>query len=230
MLWVVPGEEAKFLAPLDVREIPGVGKVTETNLHALGIAKLATSPRSTMLYCEERFGKWGLALGRQGARRRCRRMVRHRGRRRHRRQIHQPRAHLQRGHRRPRAARIHADAALARWSAAACAKAGLPRPHHPAQAALQGFHHHHPRPHAARSRPNSTPKSSSRSAPCSARTGKRERKCGCWACRPRHFATAARPNRSARRRAPSALASKRWPPPTACATSSASPASLWPRD
>ena len=37
VLWVVPGQEAKFLAPLDVREIPGVGKVTEQNLHALGI-------------------------------------------------------------------------------------------------------------------------------------------------------------------------------------------------
>ena len=29
VLWIVPGEEAKFLAPLDVREIPGVGKVME---------------------------------------------------------------------------------------------------------------------------------------------------------------------------------------------------------
>jgi len=37
VLWIVPGEEAKFLAPLDVREIPGVGKVMESNLHALGI-------------------------------------------------------------------------------------------------------------------------------------------------------------------------------------------------
>ena len=26
VLWIVPGQEAKFLAPLDVREIPGVGK------------------------------------------------------------------------------------------------------------------------------------------------------------------------------------------------------------
>src|SRR3954464_5412824 len=37
VLWIVPGEEAKFLAPLDVREIPGVGKVMEAHLHALGI-------------------------------------------------------------------------------------------------------------------------------------------------------------------------------------------------
>src|SRR6202166_546659 len=37
ILWVIPGQEPKFLAPLDVRDIPGVGKVTEQNLHALGI-------------------------------------------------------------------------------------------------------------------------------------------------------------------------------------------------
>ena len=32
VLWIVPGQEAKFLAPLNVRDIPGVGKVTEQNL------------------------------------------------------------------------------------------------------------------------------------------------------------------------------------------------------
>src|SRR5258708_36714284 len=40
VLWVVPGNEAKYLAPLDVRKIPGVGKVTEKNLHSLGIRKV----------------------------------------------------------------------------------------------------------------------------------------------------------------------------------------------
>src|SRR5512133_2922088 len=34
ILWVIPGREAEFLAPLDVRKVPGVGKVTEKNLHA----------------------------------------------------------------------------------------------------------------------------------------------------------------------------------------------------
>ena len=29
ILWILPGQEASFLAPLDVRKIPGVGKVTE---------------------------------------------------------------------------------------------------------------------------------------------------------------------------------------------------------
>src|SRR5579885_3868940 len=40
ILWVLPGEEAEFLAPLEVRKIPGVGKVTERHLHACGIHKV----------------------------------------------------------------------------------------------------------------------------------------------------------------------------------------------
>ena len=62
ILWVVPGEEARFLAPLDVRDIPGVGKVTEQNLHALGIRKVGDLSRFDDTFLEERFGKWGLAL------------------------------------------------------------------------------------------------------------------------------------------------------------------------
>src|SRR5947207_2967228 len=62
ILWVVPGEEARFLAPLDVRDIPGVGKVTEQSLHALGIRKVGDLSRFDDTFLEERFGKWGLAL------------------------------------------------------------------------------------------------------------------------------------------------------------------------
>jgi DNA polymerase-4 len=62
VLWIVPGQEAKFLAPLDVREIPGVGKVTEQNLHGLGIHKVGDLSRFDEAFLEERFGKWGLAL------------------------------------------------------------------------------------------------------------------------------------------------------------------------
>src|SRR5579864_1965907 len=62
VLWIVPGQEAKFLAPLDVREIPGVGKVTEQNLHGLGIHKVGDLTRFDEAFLEERFGKWGLAL------------------------------------------------------------------------------------------------------------------------------------------------------------------------
>ena len=36
-LRVLPGVEARFLAPLEVRKVPGIGKVMEKNLHSLGI-------------------------------------------------------------------------------------------------------------------------------------------------------------------------------------------------
>jgi DNA polymerase-4 len=62
VLWIVPGEEAKFLAPLDVREIPGVGKVMESHLHALGIKKVGDLAKLEDGELEDRFGKWGLAL------------------------------------------------------------------------------------------------------------------------------------------------------------------------
>ncbi|HWR53640.1 MAG TPA: DNA polymerase IV [Bryobacteraceae bacterium] len=62
VLWVLPGVEAQFLAPLDVRKIPGVGKVTEANLNALGIRKVGDLARLEDGFLEQRFGKWGLAL------------------------------------------------------------------------------------------------------------------------------------------------------------------------
>ncbi|HWB84865.1 MAG TPA: DNA polymerase IV [Bryobacteraceae bacterium] len=62
VLWVISGSEAAFLAPLDVRLVPGVGKVTEKNLHALGIRKVGDLAKLDEKFLEERFGKWGLAL------------------------------------------------------------------------------------------------------------------------------------------------------------------------
>src|SRR5579871_264106 len=62
VLWVIPGQEADFLAPLDVRRVPGVGKVTEKNLHAFGIRKIGDLARLEESFLQERFGKWGLAL------------------------------------------------------------------------------------------------------------------------------------------------------------------------
>ncbi|HLY17527.1 MAG TPA: DNA polymerase IV [Bryobacteraceae bacterium] len=62
VLYVMPGCEAAFLAPLDVRKIPGVGKVTEKNLHQLSIRKVGDLARLDERFLEERFGKWGLAL------------------------------------------------------------------------------------------------------------------------------------------------------------------------
>jgi DNA polymerase-4 len=63
ILWILPGQEASFLAPLDVRKIPGVGKVTEGHLHAVGIRKVGDLAALDEAFLEERFGKWGLALG-----------------------------------------------------------------------------------------------------------------------------------------------------------------------
>ena len=62
VLWVLPGQEAKFLAPLDVADIPGVGKVMEQKLHAIGIQRIGDLAALEEFDLEHRFGKWGLAL------------------------------------------------------------------------------------------------------------------------------------------------------------------------
>ena len=62
VLWIVPGQEAKFLAPLNVRDIPGVGRVMEHDLHGMGIFKVGDLARLEEQTLEEQFGKWGLAL------------------------------------------------------------------------------------------------------------------------------------------------------------------------
>ena len=62
VLYVVPGQESRFLAPLDVRDIPGVGKATEKQLHALGILTVGDISKFDDSLLEERLGKWGLAL------------------------------------------------------------------------------------------------------------------------------------------------------------------------
>jgi DNA polymerase-4 len=62
VLWVLPGEEARFLAPLDIRKIPGVGKVTEKNLQGWGIRKVGDLAALDSEFLQEHFGQWGLAL------------------------------------------------------------------------------------------------------------------------------------------------------------------------
>src|SRR5215467_12881719 len=62
VLYVVPGHETKFLAPLDVRDIPGVGKVTEQKLHSLGIRTVGDMAEKAEPFLEEHLGRWGLAL------------------------------------------------------------------------------------------------------------------------------------------------------------------------
>jgi DNA polymerase-4 len=62
ILWIVPGQESRFLAPLDVRKIPGVGKVSEKNLAAIGIRKVGDLGGLDEAFLARRFGQWGLAL------------------------------------------------------------------------------------------------------------------------------------------------------------------------
>ena len=62
VLYAMPGQEAKFLAPLDVREIPGVGKVTEQKLREVGILTVGDVAKLGDSFLEHHLGKWGLAL------------------------------------------------------------------------------------------------------------------------------------------------------------------------
>jgi DNA polymerase-4 len=62
VLYILPGQEARFLAPLDVRKIPGVGKQTEAALHKLGIRKVGDLAALDEDFLASHFGKWGLAL------------------------------------------------------------------------------------------------------------------------------------------------------------------------
>jgi DNA polymerase IV len=65
LVWVPAGREERFLAPLPVRKIPGIGKVTERALRALGIEtveQIAAQPQEKL---EKIFGQWGTALYRK---------------------------------------------------------------------------------------------------------------------------------------------------------------------
>ncbi len=62
ILWIAPGLEARFLAPLDVRKLPGVGKVTEQRLFAAGIRTVRQLAAADEAYLAQSFGKWGMAL------------------------------------------------------------------------------------------------------------------------------------------------------------------------
>ena len=65
LVWVPPGREERFLAPLPVRKIPGIGKVTERALRARSIEtvqQIAALPQEKL---EKIFGQWGTALYRK---------------------------------------------------------------------------------------------------------------------------------------------------------------------
>ena len=62
VLWILPGTEAQWLAPLEVKRIPGVGKVTEKQLAEIGIKRIGDLAALEDGFLMRRFGKWGLAL------------------------------------------------------------------------------------------------------------------------------------------------------------------------
>jgi DNA polymerase-4 len=59
LLYVVPGCEVAFLAPLPVRRMPGIGKVTEPELLSLGIATIGDLQTYGAERLKEKFGKYG---------------------------------------------------------------------------------------------------------------------------------------------------------------------------
>jgi DNA polymerase IV len=65
LVWVAPGREERFLAPLPVRKIPGIGKVTERALRTLGIETVEQMAREPREKLEKIFGQWGHALYRK---------------------------------------------------------------------------------------------------------------------------------------------------------------------
>ena len=59
LLYVFPGCEARFLAPLPIRRMPGIGKVTEPELRSLGITTIGDVQQMGEAKLRERFGKFG---------------------------------------------------------------------------------------------------------------------------------------------------------------------------
>jgi DNA polymerase-4 len=65
LVWVPAGSEERFLAELPVRKIPGIGKVTERALRAMGIETVEQIGAQAQEKLEKIFGQWGTALYRK---------------------------------------------------------------------------------------------------------------------------------------------------------------------
>lgn len=61
-LFVQPGKEKEFLAPLPVNKIPGVGEHTFISLKEMGIKLIGDICKFTAAEMEEKLGKWGTDL------------------------------------------------------------------------------------------------------------------------------------------------------------------------
>ena len=65
LVWVPAGSEAAFLAPLSVRRIPGIGRVTQAALKGLGIETVGQLQKISLERLEDILGRWGTALFRK---------------------------------------------------------------------------------------------------------------------------------------------------------------------
>lgn len=65
LVWVPHGAEAAFLAPLSVRKIPGIGKVTEAALASAQLRTVQALAGVSLERLETMFGRWGTALYRK---------------------------------------------------------------------------------------------------------------------------------------------------------------------
>lgn len=62
VLYVLPGQEARFLAPLDVGRIPGVGKVAKARLNEMGVTRIGDLQRLEESALKDSLGSWATSL------------------------------------------------------------------------------------------------------------------------------------------------------------------------
>ena len=62
MLWIAPGSEQQFLAPLPIKRIPGIGLKSSTKLNRMGVHSVADLARLPLEILEGIYGKWGASL------------------------------------------------------------------------------------------------------------------------------------------------------------------------
>jgi DNA polymerase IV len=62
VLYVLAGQEARFLAPLDVGRIPGVGKVAKARLNEMGVTRIGDLQQIEESVLEETLGNWAASL------------------------------------------------------------------------------------------------------------------------------------------------------------------------
>jgi DNA polymerase IV len=65
MLWIVPGSEQRFLAPLPIKRILGIGPKGCAKLNRMGVKSVADLSRLPLELLEETHGKWEVSLYRK---------------------------------------------------------------------------------------------------------------------------------------------------------------------